>query len=342
MSVSLPTWKANVGYEEGEDWVLSKMKTGYPRFFIHKSIEHLADEIVSRFGKPGEKATLFPSSRAANRCLDFFHAKAPELGPERVRQLDLIPSVQDGDFRHVQQIAPGLSCVLYPATNFHIAKQVWQHTGDGISSRRAEFCLKALEGGLIVEKRVGGTVPRSPRTFKGPRRYQKTGSLTGVDVNAPGSPETGTQSSTTEQSKHNEGQEYIQFIEERFGRNLHLKLATNAKIAIRRRIAGSLVANVGLEEAVETCSQGLRGLSEDDVYLFPCGMNAIFNTHRTLLAARGSLQSICFGYVKGNACHFLFTSLTLLLQFPIHRYTEDPRKVGTGLPVLRTWLFRGS
>lgn len=32
VSVSLPTWKANVGYEEGEDWVLGKMKTGYPRF----------------------------------------------------------------------------------------------------------------------------------------------------------------------------------------------------------------------------------------------------------------------------------------------------------------------
>ena len=31
VSVSLPTWKANVGYEEGEEWVLSKMKTGYPR-----------------------------------------------------------------------------------------------------------------------------------------------------------------------------------------------------------------------------------------------------------------------------------------------------------------------
>lgn len=34
VSVSLPTWKANVGYEEGEDWVLSKMKTGYPRSVI--------------------------------------------------------------------------------------------------------------------------------------------------------------------------------------------------------------------------------------------------------------------------------------------------------------------
>lgn len=31
VSVSLPTWSANVGYEEGQDWVVSKMQTGYPR-----------------------------------------------------------------------------------------------------------------------------------------------------------------------------------------------------------------------------------------------------------------------------------------------------------------------
>ena len=31
VSVSLPTWSANVGYEEGEEWVIGKMKTGYPR-----------------------------------------------------------------------------------------------------------------------------------------------------------------------------------------------------------------------------------------------------------------------------------------------------------------------
>ncbi len=41
VSVSLPTWKANVGYEEGEDWVLSKMKTGYPRFVTHSAFEYI-------------------------------------------------------------------------------------------------------------------------------------------------------------------------------------------------------------------------------------------------------------------------------------------------------------
>jgi cystathionine gamma-synthase len=39
ISVSLPTWNDNVGYEEGDKRVLDKMVTGYPRFFIHRSIQ---------------------------------------------------------------------------------------------------------------------------------------------------------------------------------------------------------------------------------------------------------------------------------------------------------------
>jgi len=39
ISVCLPTWKDNVGYEEGEKRVVDSMVTGYPRFFIHKTIE---------------------------------------------------------------------------------------------------------------------------------------------------------------------------------------------------------------------------------------------------------------------------------------------------------------
>jgi hypothetical protein len=31
VSVSLPTWDANVGYEKGESWVVDKMQCGYPR-----------------------------------------------------------------------------------------------------------------------------------------------------------------------------------------------------------------------------------------------------------------------------------------------------------------------
>lgn len=39
ISVSLPTWEDNVGYEEGDARVVGRMQTGYPRFFIHRSIQ---------------------------------------------------------------------------------------------------------------------------------------------------------------------------------------------------------------------------------------------------------------------------------------------------------------
>jgi hypothetical protein len=31
VSVSLPTWETCVAYEEGKEWVVCRMKTGYPR-----------------------------------------------------------------------------------------------------------------------------------------------------------------------------------------------------------------------------------------------------------------------------------------------------------------------
>jgi cystathionine gamma-synthase len=39
ISVSLPTWADNVAYEEGEKRIADAMVSGYPRFFIHLSIE---------------------------------------------------------------------------------------------------------------------------------------------------------------------------------------------------------------------------------------------------------------------------------------------------------------
>lgn len=42
VSVSLPTWDDNVGYEEGDKRVVEKMETGYPRFFVHRSIQKVS------------------------------------------------------------------------------------------------------------------------------------------------------------------------------------------------------------------------------------------------------------------------------------------------------------
>ncbi|KAJ5555497.1 Pyridoxal phosphate-dependent transferase major region subdomain 2 [Penicillium sp. DV-2018c] len=286
VSVSLPTWRANVGYEEGEDWVVKKMQCGYPRFFIHPIIQKLAQEVVRRVGDPNlESATLFPSIKSARICHSFLIGKIPADQAYKARIVNFIPAPNT---EAGSRITSPLSCVVFPKEYASITKQVWQHAGNGISSRRGEFCLRALEDGFLVEDKGLATAESiSQRPCKGPRRYQSTnGARKGSIGDSPLKPST------------DDGRDYDQFIEERFGRNLSTSLAEQAKLAVRKRIAGVLTTDVELPEALETASSEGRvaGISEDDVYLHPSGMNAIFNAHQTLLATRGDLPSICFGF----------------------------------------------
>ncbi|KAJ5726472.1 uncharacterized protein N7483_007829 [Penicillium malachiteum] len=266
VSVSLPTWRANVGYEEGEDWVISKMVCGYPRFFVHPSIQKLVAELVQRVGDPEkETATLFASIKTARICQS--------------------------------SITSSVAAVIYPKEFASIAKQVWQHSGNGISSRRGEFCLRALQDGFLVEDKSSSAADAVlQRPCKGPRRYQGRGSLSGPSW---GSSTPSTSSPTPPSSNGlEEGPDYGQFIEERFGRNLSALHAKQAKVAVRKRIAGVLTADVELPEALETASTNGRvdDISENDVYLYPSGMSSIFNAHQILMTAREPRKSICFGF----------------------------------------------
>ncbi|OQE16900.1 hypothetical protein PENFLA_c026G02455 [Penicillium flavigenum] len=286
VSVSLPSWRENVGYEEGEDWVISKMKCGYPRFFVHPIIQKLAQEIVRRVGDPNlESATLFPSLKPARICHSFLLSKIPTEKAYKARIVNFIPSPHT---EAGSTVTSSLSCVIYPKEYASITKQVWQHSGNGISSRRGEFCLGALEDGFLVEDKGFATAESiSQRPCKGPRRYQ---SVNGARKGSIGE--------SPPKSNTEDGRDYAQFIEERFGRNLSTSLANQAKLAVRKRIAGVLTADAELPEALETASSEGRvaGISEEDVLLYPSGMSAIFNAHQTLLATRGDLPSICFGF----------------------------------------------
>ncbi|KAJ5594540.1 uncharacterized protein N7459_000748 [Penicillium hispanicum] len=297
VSVSLPTWKANIGYEEGEDWVMSKMRCGYPRFFVHPIIQNLTREIVHRVGNSdSETATLFASLRTARICQSFIVSKVAADQSQDVRIVNFVPSTRTE--AGSTAITSSLACVIYPKELAPVAKQVWQHSGNGISSRRGEFCLRALEDGFLVEEKSSTTAESiSQRRCKGPRRYQGRGSLNGISR----SPSTPTVSSPDTPSAINsveDDRDYAQFIEERFGRNLSTLHASQAKLAVRRRIAGVLTADVELSEALETASSEGRvaGISEDDVLIYPSGMSAIFNSHQTLMNTRGLLKSICFGF----------------------------------------------
>lgn len=264
------------------------------RFFVHKSIEAFAEAIVKKYGSPQEKAFLFPSHAVAQRCSSFLYSQVSGLADHSVRIIDLFPNdgtAQSDDEPGRRDAKPMISAVIFPKAHSKIAKVFWQHSGDGISSRRAEYCHKAYEEGRLSEQRmsngeVNGTGCVPP--IKGPRRYQKKDSID-VSPNQPTVPINGL-----------EGKDCVQFVEERFGRNLDVSLASNAKLAIRRRISGALTANVDLKEALETENSPTRtehveGFSENDVYLYPCGMSSIFNTHRSMLACSGQMKSISFG-----------------------------------------------
>lgn len=217
---------------------------------------------------------------------------------------------------------PLIAAIVFPRTCFSTAKTFWQHTGEGISSRRAEVFRRAfLRGRLLVEEQCiksksssapGRTIfepaqyPKltkaslytPPQIKKGPQRYRKRSlqdesqaESAGAIIKCP-----------TRESNGTDGKDHVLFVEERFGRNLDSKLGANAKCAIRRRIAGALVADLDLCETfkmfdVTGCERGVSGFSIDDVYLYPSGMSSIFNTHRTLMESRGEMKSICFGWV---------------------------------------------
>lgn len=291
ISVSLPTWKANVGYEEGEAWVLDRMQCGYPRFYIHKTIDRLATTIVTKYGQPDQKALLFPSAGAAQRCVQFFKDQKPPVPMDQVRILNFVPNPHK-THEDPDRVLPRLSAVLYHKSFWPVAKQVWQHTGEGTQSRRAEYCEKALQDGYMILKEQD-----HDRMPKGPRRYQRQSA---ADIKGHNGVEdsNGTNGTT-------EGQEPAQFVEERFGRNLNISFANSAKLAVKRRIAGSLSHDMDVEEALarpeeveKTRTHG--GFSVDDVYLFPCGMNAIYSAHRYLMLAKGRRKSVSFGYVTSD------------------------------------------
>ncbi|MCJ1470271.1 hypothetical protein MMC07_008916 [Pseudocyphellaria aurata] len=199
------------------------------------------------------------------------------------------------------RLRPVISAVLFPRIHFKVAKTYWQHSGDGISSRRAEFCHKAFDDGLLlasIDENREHSIVGSLLVGKGPRRYQN-----GRSSYSPRhtqyhrlKDQPGVKVITSA-----EGKEHVQFVEERFGRNLDMSLATNAKLAVRRRIAGALTADVELHEALRMTEaralmRRVQNFSEDDVYLYSTGMSAIFNIHRTLMTFRGDLKSICYGF----------------------------------------------
>lgn len=317
ISVSLPTWRDNVDYEEGEKRIMDSMVSGYPRFFIHLSIQkvcfnaigrihwtdsvQLANICEQKFGVNGEKCLLCPSKKIADQCRTFILNRAALAGtPAHVRlvQYFIYPEDSSAQTRRCAE----LHIALFPGDLFPVAKQFWQHTGLGISSRFAEHCLSLLpdQDEQNPQSPPGSsTLPRSP--FRTSNKYYL------VKHPAAGIPSGGSShSSGTVVSSDILSKDQSTYLEERYGRNLPLSAAAFAKRALRRRIAGVLVRDnvqdgpqgprAGTQDVeIGPSSRGVQDVSEDDVFLFPTGMAAIWNAHQLCLRARPPAKSVCFG-----------------------------------------------
>jgi len=180
-SVSLPTWASVVGYEEGDERITSAMRCGYPRFMYHPLILQLMSVILLEHSEVSkEDCLLLPGYAAAVRCRAFLLQALEGPGsipPESDNALLCVDSdyekhmntgtgtsptdekkddfISNNKFRIriVNVSAANVYAVLFPAQTLAgmEAKAYWQHTGEIVSSRRAEEALKAL--GLCVRER---------------------------------------------------------------------------------------------------------------------------------------------------------------------------------------------
>lgn len=153
-SVSLPTWASVVGYEEGNVQVAQALKCGYPRFVYHPYVLQLMQYVCEEYASPNkeEDCLILPSRAAALRCQAFLTQALYQKATIDVCDITGDGTTDDSsnnekDIRVVDlDTSTNIHAVMFPAQTLAgmEAKAYWQHTGEIVSSRRAEVCLQEL------------------------------------------------------------------------------------------------------------------------------------------------------------------------------------------------------
>ncbi|KAK4098510.1 PLP-dependent transferase [Parathielavia hyrcaniae] len=173
VSVHLPKWNDTVGWASREPRVLEAMTTGYPRFFIPRVVLELAmrllegqrsrKDALSAKEPENKLAVILSSIRHAQLCrkalLEWSAQReghppcsSADIGVYVVTWEGSITAVNEGltsngpdhlpPRRSVQVGEEDIILVSYPFELVMEAKSFWQHTGFGISSRRATHWLE--------------------------------------------------------------------------------------------------------------------------------------------------------------------------------------------------------
>ena len=117
VSVALPRWQDVVGYEEKWPEVVSRLQCGYPRFVIHRLVQELAQFIAA-----DRPCLPFPSQHTAQQCVVFIHR-------------------QSGAVAEVVERAGHFGVATTAGAGYDSLKAFWQHTGQIVSTRRAEAAI---------------------------------------------------------------------------------------------------------------------------------------------------------------------------------------------------------
>lgn len=143
VSFGIPTWDSAIGYVEKNPDVISKMETGYPRYFPQPPIQKLCDHFIKKFGCDSESCRPFPSYNLAKKCLEFVKSVT---GPESTAHLEVetFQFVADGKKSSKQRLVVTIAAVLASGDDFDVVREYWKLRGECVSSRLAESLHQLL------------------------------------------------------------------------------------------------------------------------------------------------------------------------------------------------------
>lgn len=266
---------------------------------------------------------MYPSSRLAELCREYLHAQSPDpahpidvrivrysIHPPEALNPTQLPTTTNNSTTVTAASRPSidLHVIFSPVEHDALAKTFWQHTGTGISSRLAEYCLALLslsDSSASTPSVTGSSTPASaqpssPISSKPRHRHYSSlqKGITSVNAASPSpatvrSPSNATKTADEEEEIDGSSPDWSRYVEERYARNLPVSEAPMAKRQLRRRIAGELTKQPSGLDATATQSSGV--VTENDVYLLPSGMAAIWYAHRTILSSFPPSKSVCFG-----------------------------------------------
>lgn len=142
-SVCLPTWEAVVGYEESREKIIRRMRTGYPRFFRHPTVERLFAAARAEIASDSEDLIILPTRISVQRAHRWLE-----------RQAEVAARI--ASFH-------GLQALVFPSRAKSTAESYWRFSGEVVSSRQAQDYLE----GELREGSKSHLLSRSLAKFNG-------------------------------------------------------------------------------------------------------------------------------------------------------------------------------